>query len=161
MRPSIALLSTVALLPVLVACPAGDDTGATGEATVSDTAAATQTPPPSPQAPTYTITITRDPSGTVSVSEDSLELVRNRTPVVVWESDPPGGHWIVGFGAGTPFQGQKRVFFGGSQSAGDRRGTIPTQAATGEYKYWVFFADAQGNYHWLDPKLVIIDDTGP
>lgn len=160
MRPSFALLSTVALLPVLVACPAGDETGATGGATVSDTAAATEIPPPNPQPPTYTITITRQ-GGSVSVSEDSLELVRTQTPVVVWESNPPGGHWIVGFGAGTPFQGGKRVFFGGSQSAGDRRGTIHSQASLGEYKYWVFFADAQGNYHWLDPKLVIIDDPGP
>lgn len=160
MRRSFALPSALALVPLLVACPPGDESGGTGQRAAPDTVTATQTTLPGQQAASDTIIITMDQTGNVSVSEDELRLVRGRAPVVLWESNPPGGHWIVGFGAQTPFQGGKRVFFGGSQSAGDRRGTIPTQANLGEYKYWVFFADAQGNYNSLDPKLVIIDDPG-
>lgn len=159
MRRPFALLSTLALVPVLVACPPGDDTGATGEALVSDTAAAVQAAQPVQQA-TATITITLT-GNSVSVDQDSVTVARSQSPVIEWKSDPPGGHWIVAFGeADTPFQNGKRVFFGGSQSQGDRRGTVPPQATLGTYKYWVFYADSQGNYHELDPKLVIIEDPG-
>lgn len=158
MRRPFALLSTLALLPFLAACPPGDDTGATGEPAVSDTASVQATQPGQPPMETITITL----SGTsVSVDRDSVTVARSQSPVIRWRSDPAGGNWIVGFGEpDTPFQNGQRVFFGGSQNQGDRQGTIPQQATLGAYKYWVFYADSEGNYHQLDPKLVIIEDPG-
>jgi len=115
--------------------------------------------PPAGVAPVTRITIGLDASGAVIVDVDPLTVARNKSPVVAWGSDASmqGRQWIVGFGGLSPFLNRQSVF---TSDSGRDRAPILRTAGLGEYKYWVWVSDDNGDWIELDPKIVIIDDPG-
>ena len=93
-------------------------------------------------------------NGRVTASPDVATVPRGAQ--VRWISADPSAVWVVVFPQGTPFANGKRTFNGGGNGS-DAGGPIPPGAAPQEHKYWVFYPDAEGNYHILDPKLVIVN----
>lgn len=98
---------------------------------------------------------------TIQVDPDSAEVRRGAR--VGWASpDQPDAVWVVAFPDSTPFQNGRAVFHGGG-NPGDAQGPIPPKGGGPElpdvgYKYWVFFADSNGQYRVKDPKLVVVDE---
>lgn len=105
------------------------------------------------------IVIRFDTVGDTIVVTPADRLVR-RGATVRWRSEPADTSWVVAFAGETPFQGGRRVFNGGSTGQADARGPVDPQAATGTYKYNVFWPDGQGGYIPKDPKLVIVNENG-
>lgn len=106
-----------------------------------------------------TIEIGLDGSGAIIVSVDALTVERGQSPVVSWSSDDSmqDRNWIVGFGGQSPFRNQRSVF---TSDPGRDRAPISSTAGIGEYKYWIWVSDDNGEWISLDPKIVIIDDPG-
>ena len=109
--------------------------------------------------PITTIEIGVDVSGAILVSVDPLTVGRTQSPVVAWSSDASmqGRQWIVGFGGQSPFRNGQSVF---TSDPGRDRAPISRTAGLGEYKYWIWVSDGNGDWIPLDPKIVIIDDPG-
>lgn len=156
MRKALGLLLSLLVVVTLPGCPPSAD-----EAPMSEAAGGAPAQAAASQAtPQTTVYISLDTNGNVTVSEDSVG-VRNKgqAPHIAWAvGDNMGDRaWIVGFGGGSPFNNDQVVF---SSDPGRDRAPIDRNAAAGTYKYWVWVADGMGGWLSIDPKIVIIDDSG-